>query len=76
MGKETNRYINCTILKRDYHFKVKVKNTTKFNSDKAEVNLFSKDLIPPTITAQSHISLIKSPSHFGLAKGPLNISIQ
>ena len=25
------------------------KNTTKFNIDKAEVNLFSKDLIPPTI---------------------------
>ena len=54
------------------------KNTTKFNIDKAGVNLFSKDLIPPTITAQAHISPIKSPSHFGLviAEGPLNISIK
>ena len=75
---EKKQIDNCTILKRDYHFKVKVKNTTKFNSDKAEVNLFNKDLIPPTITAQAHISLIKSPSHFGLvnAEGPLNTSIK
>ena len=46
------------------------KNYAKFNIDKAEVNLFSKYLIPPAILPH----IFKSPSHFGLvnAEGPLN----